>query len=487
MRRTFLLNLALVLVLNLLVKPFYILGIDAGVQVRVGSAAYGAYAALLSLSFLLNIVLDLGITNWNARNVAQHRQLLRKHLGGILGIRAALAVAYVVITFTSAVVLGYRGEALELLGILAANQVLASLLLYLRSNVAGAQRFAQDSVLSVLDRAVLIVITGWLLWGRAADAPFDIRWFAWAQTAAYGTAALVALWFNLRLGARMQVKWNAPFTHAVLRQSAPFALLILLMTFYYRTDTVMLERLLPDGDTQAGIYAQGFRFFEAFNMLGFLVAGLLLPMFSRMIKERADVAPLTGLALRLMLAASVTVAAVCCVFAKEVMDLRYHEHTDQSAPAFAVLIWSFVAVSTTYVFGTLLTAAGELRMLNYMAAGGMVLNIALNLVLIPRYAVLGAAWASLITQGLTALVQVWIAHRHFTSILRHAGPVRAVLFAAGTVVVAFAARHWLHGSVAPMLVTAAFAVLWAMATGLVGVKTAVQLLRERTTVRVGQQ
>jgi hypothetical protein len=47
------------------------------------------------------------------------------------------------------------------------NQALAALLLYLRSNIAGAQRFAQDSLLSVLDRALLIGMVGWLLWGLA--------------------------------------------------------------------------------------------------------------------------------------------------------------------------------------------------------------------------------------------------------------------------------------------------------------------------------
>jgi hypothetical protein len=47
-QRTFLTNLALLLVLNLLVKPFFILGIDAEVQVRAGTEAYGSYAALLS-------------------------------------------------------------------------------------------------------------------------------------------------------------------------------------------------------------------------------------------------------------------------------------------------------------------------------------------------------------------------------------------------------------------------------------------------------
>ena len=479
MQRTFLLNLALVLVLNLLVKPFYILGIDAGVQVRVGSEVYGAYAALLSLSFLLNILLDLGITNWNTRNIARHQQLMRKHMSGILAIRSLLVLLYAVVTFGVATALGYRGEQLGLLSILVLNQALAALLLYLRSNIAGAQRFAQDSLLSVLDRALLIGMVGWLLWGRGTGAPFDIRWFAWAQTIAYGAAVLVAVIFTSRLSGGAAVKWNAPFSVMVLRKSFPFALLILLMTFYYRTDMVMLERLLPDGAKQAGIYAQGFRFFEAFNMLGYLVAGLLLPMFSRMIKERHDVAPLTLLSSRIMLAGSLTVAVIGTLHAQGIMDLRYHEQTTASAPAFAVLIWGFVAVTLTYVFGTLLTAGGDLLTLNIMAACGMVLNIGLNFWLIPRYQALGAAWAGLITQAVTALAQVVIAAVQFKLRLLLAVGARVLLFAVGLGAGAWAARLWFPDPLRAMAITAAFAVVWAFISGMIGVRSLRALLAGR--------
>ena len=413
MQRKFLANLALVLALNLLVKPFYIFGIDAEVQVRAGTAAYGGYAALLSLSFLLNILLDLGITNWNTRNIAQHTHLMRKQVSGVIAARSLLAVLYSAVIFLAAWLLGYRGGQLHLLAILVLNQILVSTILYLRSNIAGSQRFAQDSLLSVLDRVLLIGICAWLLWGHAHTGPFPIAWFAWAQTAAYGITALVTLSLVIRHAGGLRLRWDPAFTLSILRQSFPFALLVLLMSFYYRTDSVMLERMLPDGALQAGIYAQGFRFFEAFNMLGFLLAGLLLPMYSRMLKQGDDVGPLTGLALRLVLAGTLAVAVIGSLYAKEVMDLRYHEHTDLSAPAFAVLIWCFVGVCITYIFGTLLTASGDLGTLNKLAAGGMVLNIGLNLLLIPRYQVLGAAWASLITQALMALAQMALAARRF--------------------------------------------------------------------------
>ena len=436
MQRSFLLNLGLVLVLNLLVKPFYILGIDAGVQSAVGSAAYGTYAALLSLGFLLNIVLDLGMTNQNTRHIAQHTQLMGKAVGGVVGVRAILMLLYALLTVGTGLVLGFRGEQLAILGWLVVNQALVATIQYLRSNIAGAQRFKQDSLLSVLDRILLIGMVGWLLWGRSDGAPFRIEWFVWAQTVAYGITVLVAFLLVHRIAGGIRLSWQPAYAWLVVRQSFPYALLILLMTFYYRIDTLMLERMLPDGAVQAGIYAQGFRFFEAFNMLGYLMAGLLLPMFSRMLggrdaQARAGVPSLVNLAMRLVLTGTVAVAVFGITHARAIMDLRYTEHTAESAPVFALLIACFVAVCSTYVFGTLLTAGGRLRQLNWMAAGGAVLNIGINLVLIPRMQAEGAAWASLITQVLTALVQIMLAGRLYGAGIPLVLWVRTLFYAAG--------------------------------------------------------
>jgi O-antigen/teichoic acid export membrane protein len=480
MQRKFLTNLGLVLALNLLVKPFYIFGIDAEVQVRAGTAAYGGYAALLSLSFLLNILLDLGITNWNTRHISQHTHLMHKHVSGILAARGLLAVLYAVVIFFVAWLLGYRGGQLHLLAILVLNQVLVATILYLRSNIAGAQRYAQDSLLSVLDRVLLIGICAWLLWGHAHSGPFPIAWFAWAQTLAYGITALVAFLVVVRRAGGIRPRWDPAFTFSIFRQSLPFALLVLLMSFYYRTDSVMLERMLPDGALQAGIYAQGFRFFEAFNMLGFLFAGLLLPMYSRMLKHNEDVGPLTGLALRLVLAGSLAVAVIGSFYAREVMDLRYTDHTELSAPAFAVLIWCFTGVCVTYIFGTLLTASGDLRTLNQLAAGGMVLNIGLNLVLIPTWKAEGSAWASLITQMLMALAQMVVAARRF-SLRTDARSVLAVLgYVLLLLVVAIGLSRWGLPFLKALPVLAAAAAAGAFLSGLISMRglRAVLLLRK---------
>lgn len=413
MQKKFITNLGFLLFLNLLIKPFWLLGIDRTVQNVTGSEVYGSYFALLNLTFLFNILLDLGITNFNNRNIARNRHLLTKHLSGILTIRILLAGFYTLVSVITALIIGYRGFELQLLLILLLNQILISFILYLRSNLAGLHLFRVDSVISILDRLLMILICAWLLWFRSSNTPFQIEWFVWAQTAAYLITALIAFLFVRSRAELVALKWNPVFSIMILRKSFPFAILFLLMTFYNRVDSVMLERMLDDGSFQAGIYAQAFRLLDAANMVAFLFAGLLLPMFSYMLKKQQDIRNLLHLSFSLIMVPALIVGWTAWFYSGEIMNLLYRDHPDSTLFVFSLLMTGFIAVSATYVFGTLLTANGSLRALNLMALSGMVMNIGLNLVLIPKYQATGAAMASLATQTATALIQIMLCVRIF--------------------------------------------------------------------------
>ena len=163
MQKKFLKNLGLLLFLNLLVKPFWILGVDRQVQNVVGTEEYGLYFTIFNFSYLFYIFLDLGITNFNNRNIAQNNQLLSKHLAGIGTMKLLLGIFYAIIIFSAGVAWGYRGRELYLLAWVGANQFLLSLILYVRSNLSGLLLFKTDSFLSVLDRLIMILICGFLL------------------------------------------------------------------------------------------------------------------------------------------------------------------------------------------------------------------------------------------------------------------------------------------------------------------------------------
>ena len=74
---------------------------------------------------------------------------------------------------------------------------------------------------------------------------------------------------------------------------------------------------------------------------------------------------------------------------------------------------NFLPMSSIYVFGTLLTAKGSLKILNLIAFGGMAMNVSLNFFLIPKYGALGATAATLATQLFAALAHILAANRQF--------------------------------------------------------------------------
>ncbi len=428
MQRKFLSNLVFLLVVNLLVKPFYVLGIDRGVQNEVGSEAYGSYFALFNLSLILNIFLDLGITNFNNRNISQNQHLLGKYFTRIIALRLLLAIGYSLLCLVIGLAFGYDAQQMGMLGLLCINQFLVSTVLFLRSNVAGLQLFRLDSLLSVLDRSILIICCGLLLWGGFTSEPFRIEWFVWLQTLALAITAVAAVAVVLRFGGTFIYRWDTAIFRTILRHSLPFALLILLMSIYGRVDSVMLERLLPDGDLQAGIYSQAFRLLDAANMIGFLFAGLLLPMFSRMLKQREDVRPLALLGAKLLFLPTLSLALVSFHHGTDLMGLLYREHAQVSGQVLSLLLFSFIPMAGTYVFGTLLTANGSLKHLNMIAMSGVILSILLNLWLIPTWGPVGAAAACLATQLSTFLLQFFLAARMFRFGVVHRDVLLTVVF-----------------------------------------------------------
>lgn len=416
MRRKFLTNLALLLSLNLLVKPFWIFGIEVGVQNAVGEASYGFYFSLLNFSLILNILLDLGTTNYNNRNIAQNNQLLSKHVSNIVVLKFILAIFYFFISMALALIVGYDWSQIKLLFFLIINQFLLSFILYLRSNISGLLFFKTDSIISILDRALMILFCGLLLWGHIFDSPFKIEWFVYSQTLAYFITAIIAFLIVVSKCDFLKLNYDRNFFIVFLKQSYPYALLILLMACYNRIDSVILERMLPEpyGKEQAGIYAQGFRFLEAATMFGFLFAGLLLPMFSKMIKEKEPVEKLVQLSFLFLFVPSVIIAISSAFYRNEIMGLFYPNMTESSPIVFSILMSGFIFISTgTYIFGSLLTANGSMRSLNIMAIIALFINVAINLSLIPFYGAIGSALASLSTQVFTAITQLFIVQKMF--------------------------------------------------------------------------
>ncbi len=450
MQKKFLTSLVILLFLNLLIKPFWILGIDRVVNNIVGAQEYGFYFAIFNFSFLFNILLDVGLTNFNNRNISQNSHLLNKYFSGIVVLKILLSIVYIIITISIGLIIGYNSNQMQLLYVLGFNQILISFILYLRSNISGLHFFKTDSLISVLDRFLMILFCSVLIWGNITNQKMTIQWFVYAQTTAYLLTAAVAFIIVVRKSNFSKLYWNSKFFIVIIRQSLPYALLVLLMTFYNRIDSVMIERLLSgnEGAYQSGIYASAYRLLDATNMIAYLFSVLLLPIFARMIKQKQDVGKMVKLSFSLLITPAIIISFSCIFYRYEIMNMLNPQHTNetieifqsrlnQGAFVFAALMGCFIAISTTYIFGTLLTANGNLKQLNIFASIGMLVNIALNFIVIPVYLASGSAVVCIITQFGTAALQMGYAIIKFKFKIRWIIIFRFVFFVIGLLLIQY--------------------------------------------------
>jgi O-antigen/teichoic acid export membrane protein len=264
-------------------------------------------------------------------------------------------------------------------------------------------------------------------------------------------------------------------------RSLPYALAVFLMTLYTRADGVVIKVLLPDGDFEAGVYAAGYRILDSVNMVAFLFAVLLLPMFSREQDSPAGLRRLLDESVRYMAFLVIPLTTLSVVFSTEVVTLLYAEATRYWGVVFALLISTFITTGTSYIFGTLLTALGRVRSMNVVYGVTVGLNILLNFILIPRYHAAGAAVATIATQVFAVGGIVILCLRTVDIGLPRASLIRLVLFAGVCVVVVIGIGRFLFPGdwMISFPVMALLMLLGAMALGVFRISEMKALLSSR--------
>lgn len=407
MKREFLINIGFLLLVNILIKPVYVFFIDSRAQDILGHQIYGQYFALFSLSYILSIFTDLGIQNYNSRMIARNKELLSSYMANILSFKLMLSIIALIVGIVITVLLGYQKQAIFIFCLIMINQFLLSFILYLRSNISASGKYRWDSIISVIDKFLLIIILGVMLY-TSINKGFSIYYYIFSQTAVFAFVLIIVLIININLAQKFSLNLSTKFIKELLKSSLPYSYVIIMMAIYMRIDGFLLERILPS-PFQAGVYAAAYRIFEAFNNLGYLFAVLLLPMFASLLSNKQKLQHLISTSHDLLLIISATASIVTILFSKEIMNFIYPVgYNDSYSKVLILLMISFFSVCMNYIYGTFLTAAGKVNLINRTVLTAVVINVSLNLILIPFYGAEGAAFTSIITQYFVLSVQYYL-------------------------------------------------------------------------------
>jgi O-antigen/teichoic acid export membrane protein len=178
----------------------------------------------------------------------------------------------------------------------------------------------------------------------------------------------------------------------------------------------------------------------------------------------------------MLITPAIIASAVSFFYATDLVFMINYGVTN-SASIFSVLMCCFVAISTTYIFGSLLTSNGSLKQLNTMALTGICLNFILNIILIPHYKAMGAAVSSLITQFFTAGIQVYLSYKIFKFRINYRLITVFVLYVAGVITFGYVTSTYMANPYAGIALMCILSGVWALITGLISIKSIMRFLK----------
>jgi O-antigen/teichoic acid export membrane protein len=371
------------------VKPGWVV-VENLVQDRLGHATFGLVAALSVIATVVAALADLGLTPYAVRRVAAEPNFLAETFPTLLPLRGALNLVALPAMLLVGWLMDYRGPELLLLLGVGAALVLAQYGQFLRGTLQAHQKFNTDAVLSVAEKFVLL--GGVLL---LLPVGLSLPRYVGARLGAAAFTAVLTYGLMTRFFGRVRYRWQGPVARTALRASLPFALMTLVYGVNERIDMLMLERLASP--TEAGYYAGAYRWVDAVMMYAWTVLPLFFAKFASVSKDAGAQRQLLMFGQRIVTLPLLFIVAFV-LFRGEVVFWQF-THSSPAEVArmtlcLKILFLNVLVHAFFAIYSTLLTSTAHERAVSWLVALSILLNIGLNLFLLPRY---GAVAASLDT------------------------------------------------------------------------------------------
>jgi O-antigen/teichoic acid export membrane protein len=369
------------------------------------TAGFGVFQGLVSYTALVAVLVDLGFNTLYVREGARHPAEIGRYLSNLVSTRLLLSL----------VALAVLAAALKLAGLqslLLPGFVLMVLTSYsnlLRNTFYALQQLTYEAIAIVLESVVLFALVVYGIFSNQG-----VAYFVWAYVGSYAFSC--AYFLTVILARRMAaIRWRfeLDFLRRWFWNGLPFALTFVLTTLYFKIDVPILLAL--KGPAQTGIYSSAYKPFEALIFVPLTLLHVVFPVLSvyhRDAPDRLRDAVSRFFRVLVLMGWPLTVGTVLLAPGLTHLLRLFPE----SAPALRILGVGFVFLFVNNAFIGALNSIDRQVLFTYAAGISVVVNVALNLLLIPPYGFLGAAWATVLTEVGLAIIGWVLTARHLVRV-----------------------------------------------------------------------
>lgn len=352
----------------------------------LGEESYGQFSFAYALVFIFEFAVDFGLKDLLVREISRNKDAGRWWVQKAIKTKFTLASLTILCVGVLTVFLPVAHNMPVVIGLLTFAMVMKSFKLLFRSVIMANERFDLDAYLVIVDRAVLLLLAGWALIGG-----YGLNAFAGAFAMAHAINLIIVACVVMRQVRQLSKPESTGWVSIeLLSQAIPFGLSVAVAMLYFKLDSIMLG--LFRGAVEVGWYNAAYRIAEGLLVIPTVLYNVLFPRLSILHQEdNASVERVVGKGCKYLIAIGVFITFLGIVGAEEWIAILYGAEYAEASWALRILLVTTPFLFLWLVFVVLLNSINLPRIPLLGVTLGTILNVALNLVLIPHYGYIGAS------------------------------------------------------------------------------------------------
>ena len=362
----------------------------------LGVKAYGIFVLINTIILISGPITNLGIRALIIRRMSKEVDQAERIISNILFIRIVTAIVVYLCLLVYVNSYGYSDEIKELIYIAGLVIILNVITYTLESVFIAFEKLKAWGFISVGASLIFTIASiAALLLGGGLKALFIIK-----VGVAVGLAFIVIIVVRKRFF-KFRPRLELVFSRKLLYNSLPFFVMLVISILNKKLDIMMLSFLdAPIDKLKAiGYYAPAHNILIAMMMLPKSINKALLPMVSQKIYEEHGIVQksIEKATKLIMVTISIPVIVLTTLFSVEITRLLFGAEFSNTAVSLMILGWGYAFLALNIPTNSLIGSAKEIKQVLPLFTGTLILNLILNLLLIPKYSYVGASIATCVS------------------------------------------------------------------------------------------
>ena len=355
----------------------------------------GKYAFSVFFIMLLSILIDMGLNQVLTREIAKYPEKTNKYFDNVFSLKIITGGLVYILAIVLVNILGYPQITKNLVMITGIVMFFDGLTQTMYATMRGRQNLKYESIGTIIYQSVEIGIGACVLFFKLPIYGLVFAILGGSLGTFIYTFTRIIKTFKVKIG----IIFEKIIIKHLLKLAVPFFIAGIFIKIYSHVDSILLTKLA--GDEAMGFYSIPYKLVFSLQVLPMAFGASVYPAFSQYwLKSREMLKNIFEKSFFYLMVIVLPITFGTIALADQIIIKVYSSQYEPSIIALQILIISAFFSFLTFPIGALLNACDRQKINTRNIGIVMVVNIIINLILIPRFSFVGASIAALCSQTL---------------------------------------------------------------------------------------